>query len=88
MLGVTRGARLADLALGEGEAGFLAAQIARMFSSNSGDAVVVRSRAARSDRLMMLHLRLVRPDAAVYHPFCAGCANFKCTTLGVEAVIS
>lgn len=62
VLGVTRGARLADLALGEGEAGFLAAQIARMFSSNSGDAVVVRSRAARSDRLMMLHLRLVRPE--------------------------
>lgn len=64
VLGVTRGARLADLALAEGEGPHLAAQVARMFLSNSGDPVVVRSRAARSDRLMMLHLRLVQPPGA------------------------
>jgi DNA-binding CsgD family transcriptional regulator/pimeloyl-ACP methyl ester carboxylesterase len=63
VLGVTRGARVTDIALGDGEAGYLAAQIARMFGANSGDTAVVRSRAARADRLIVLHLRLVRQDA-------------------------
>lgn len=67
ILGITRGARLGDLALAEGEAAPLMAQVARMFLSNSGDPVVVRSRAARSDRLMLLHLRLMQqPDGAPY----------------------
>lgn len=60
VLGITKGARVSDIALGEGEAGFLAAQIYRMFSANSGDTAVVRSRSARADRLIVLHLRLVR----------------------------
>ena len=63
VLGITRGARVADLALGDGEAGYLAAQIQRMFVANQGNSAVVRSRSARADRLMVLHLRLIRPDS-------------------------
>jgi pimeloyl-ACP methyl ester carboxylesterase len=62
VLGVTRGARLRDLALGEGEAEYLARQVARMFSANAGRTAVVRSRAARVDRVIVLHLRLLRPE--------------------------
>lgn len=63
VLGVTRGARVTDLALGEGEAGFLAARIQRMFQANQEGQAVIRSRSARADRLIVLHLRLVRPGA-------------------------
>ena len=61
VLGVTRGARVADLALGTGETDLLARQIDRMMMGNSSVPVVVRSRSARADRLIVLHLRLVRP---------------------------
>jgi len=63
VLGITRGARLADLALAEGEADLLCAQIARMLRSNDSEAVVFRVRTIRADRLIVLHLRLVRPEA-------------------------
>lgn len=62
VLGVTRGAQVADLALGEGEAGYVAAQVSRLFLRNDDGPVVVRSRAARSDRVMVLHLRRIRPE--------------------------
>jgi len=62
VLGITRGARLADLALSEGEADLLCAQIARMLRSNGTESVVLRVRTIRADRLIVLHLRLVRPE--------------------------
>ena len=62
VLGVTRGARVSDLALGPGEAELLSRQIDRMLQGNSSVPVVVRSRSARADRLIVLHLRLVRPE--------------------------
>lgn len=61
VLGVTRGARVTDIALAQGEADLLARQIAQMMQGNSSVPVVVRSRSARADRLIVLHLRLVRP---------------------------
>ena len=64
VLGITRGAGVADLALGDGEAALLAAQIQRMFGANLAGSAVVRSRSARADRLMVLHLRLIRPEHA------------------------
>jgi len=67
VLGVTRGARVTDLALGQGEAGYLAARIQRMFQANAGTQAVVRSRAARADRLILLHLRLIRPASGPAH---------------------
>lgn len=63
-LGVTTGAGVTDLALGPGEAGYLAGQIGRMFGANREGPVVVRAHAARADRIVVLHLRLVRPEAA------------------------
>jgi pimeloyl-ACP methyl ester carboxylesterase/DNA-binding CsgD family transcriptional regulator len=62
VLGVTRGARLRDLPLATGETDHLSSQIARMFSGNSNDPVVLRTRGARAERLVVLQLRLVRPD--------------------------
>ncbi len=61
-LGVTRGARLADLALAIGETDQLGNKIARLFQANSTEALVLRTRSARTDRLILIHLRLVRPD--------------------------
>lgn len=62
VFGVTPGAKVADLALGEGETDQVGAQIARLFSSNSAGTVLLRTRAARTDRMMLLHLRLTRPE--------------------------
>ena len=64
VLGITRGARLADLALAEGEADLLCARIGRLLRSNGTDPVVLRVRTLRADRLIVLHLRLVRPEVA------------------------
>ncbi|MCC7320258.1 MAG: helix-turn-helix transcriptional regulator [Rubellimicrobium sp.] len=57
ILGAGYGVRLADLALDEGEAAALAAQVRRMFLSNSGDPVMLRSRTAAAGRLVLIHLR-------------------------------
>ncbi len=62
VLGVTRGARLGDVALAAGEIDHLSNRIARMFNGNALDPVIFRSRSARSDRLVLLHLRLVRSE--------------------------
>jgi pimeloyl-ACP methyl ester carboxylesterase/DNA-binding CsgD family transcriptional regulator len=62
VFGVTRGARLADIALAEGETAHLGSKIARMLTSNVIDPSTLRTRSSRSDRLVLLHLRLVRPD--------------------------
>ncbi len=62
VFGVTPGAKVADLALGEGEADQVGGQIARLFSSNAAGTVLLRTRAARTDRVMLLHLRLMRPE--------------------------
>lgn len=63
-LGITRGARAQDIALGEGEGEVVAAQISRMLAGNRDEPVVLRSRAARLDRVIVLHLRVVRPPEA------------------------
>lgn len=60
-LGVATGAKVARLALGEGEANVLEGQIARLLASNSAEPVVVRVRAAQADRMILMHLRVFRP---------------------------
>ena len=62
VFGVTKGARVADLGLAEGEAERVADAVRRMFGANGSSAAVLRSRSARSDRLVLLHLRLQRPE--------------------------
>jgi pimeloyl-ACP methyl ester carboxylesterase/DNA-binding CsgD family transcriptional regulator len=62
VFGVTPGAKVSDLALGEGEADQVGGQIARLFSSNAAGTVLLRTRAAQTDRVMLLHLRLMRPE--------------------------
>lgn len=62
VLGVTRGARLSDVAFAPGEIDHLSSKIARMFDANSLDPVLVRSRCTRADRLTVLHMRLVRSE--------------------------
>ena len=62
-LGITTGARVADLALGEGEAEVLARQIDRLLAGNSAEPAVVRVRSALADRMILMHLRLIRPEA-------------------------
>jgi pimeloyl-ACP methyl ester carboxylesterase/DNA-binding CsgD family transcriptional regulator len=62
VFGVTRGARLLDIALAEGETAHLGSKIARMLSANTIDPLILRTRSARTDRLVLLHLRLVRPE--------------------------
>lgn len=62
VLGAKVGAGITNLTLGAGEAGFLAGQVGRMFAANREGQVVVRAHAARADRIVVLHLRLVRPD--------------------------
>lgn len=64
LFGVTPGARVADIALGEGEGEQIGKQIARLFGSNAAETVTLRTRAARTDRLILLNLRLVRPERA------------------------
>lgn len=61
LLGVTRGARMADLALAPGEAADLVAGTDRLIRGNSGAPVVIRVRAADTDRLVVFHLRLIKP---------------------------
>ncbi len=63
-LGITKGAAVSGIALEEGEAELLAAQINRLFGGNAAAApMVVRARGSRSDRIVVFHLRLIRPDA-------------------------
>ncbi len=63
-LGVTEGARVDAIALAEGEAEMLAQQIRRTLGSNSLQPTVIRTRSARFDRLVVFHLRSVRPENA------------------------
>ncbi len=60
--GVTEGATVTAIALAEGEAETLARQIRRAFESNNRAPIVIRTRSARFDRLVVFHLRAVRPD--------------------------
>ncbi|GGL67049.1 LuxR C-terminal-related transcriptional regulator [Wenxinia marina] len=60
VFGVAVGARIADLALSEGEADLVARQIGRMFAANSPAPVVMRTRGAAEGRVVLLHLRIVR----------------------------
>jgi pimeloyl-ACP methyl ester carboxylesterase/DNA-binding CsgD family transcriptional regulator len=62
VFGVTKGARLADIALAEGETAHLGIKIARMLTANTLEPLILRTRSARTDRLVLLHLRLVRPE--------------------------
>jgi len=62
VFGVTPGARVADLALGPGEADQVGSQIARLFSNNNPGTTILRTRAADTDRILLLNLRLVSPD--------------------------
>lgn len=61
-LGVTQGARIADLALGEGEAEELGHHIGRLLRANSGEPMILRVRARRDAHMMLIHLRAVRPE--------------------------
>lgn len=62
LFGVTPGARLADIALDAGEADQIGNQIARLFNSNAPETVILRTRAAETGRLILLNLRLARPE--------------------------
>jgi DNA-binding CsgD family transcriptional regulator len=64
VLGITQGAPVADLALAADEGPALARQIDRLLRSNSAIPVVLRSRAARTDRIIVFTLRVVRPETA------------------------
>ncbi len=61
-LGVTRGAPVCSLALGPGEAEVLSRQIHRLLIGNTGEPTLVRVRSDRADRMILMHLRLVRPE--------------------------
>jgi pimeloyl-ACP methyl ester carboxylesterase/DNA-binding CsgD family transcriptional regulator len=63
-LGVTKGASVSGIALAEGEPDMLAARIARLINGNSDESVLIRSRSARFDRVVMFNLAVVRPPAA------------------------
>ncbi len=54
VLGVAPRASVRDIALGPGEAQALADHIVQMFRANDAQTTVVRSRAARADRLVVL----------------------------------
>ncbi len=63
-LGIAPGASVRRLALGPGEADILAQQIKTMLLGNSAEPQVMRVRSALADRVILMHLRLVRPPAA------------------------
>ncbi len=64
VLGITQGGRVADLALAEGEAAELVRQIDGLLRSNRAIPAVLRSRSARTDRIIVFTLRVVRPETA------------------------
>lgn len=64
LLGVCEGTRLSNLHLGDGDVDQLAHHVGRLLNANDNDPVVVRGRAAGSDRLIVFHLRAVRGDDA------------------------
>jgi pimeloyl-ACP methyl ester carboxylesterase/DNA-binding CsgD family transcriptional regulator/PAS domain-containing protein len=62
LLGVTRGARVADLALADGEAADIAARIDRLLRGGDAAPLLIRAHCAMTDRMIAFHLRLVRPS--------------------------
>ncbi|MBL4810859.1 MAG: helix-turn-helix transcriptional regulator [Rhodobacteraceae bacterium] len=62
-LGIGPGASIHDMALGPGETAVIALQTDRLFVGNSNKGIVLRLRAAHSDRLMLVHMRAIRPEA-------------------------
>jgi pimeloyl-ACP methyl ester carboxylesterase/DNA-binding CsgD family transcriptional regulator len=72
-LGITTGAKVATLALGDGEAEVLERRIERLLLGNSGEPCMVRVRSALAGRAVLMHLRLVRPE--VHAPFVIALAS-------------
>ncbi len=68
-LGVTMGAAITDMALAEGEAEEIGALVRRMLQSNAAEPAVVRVRTRRDDRMMLIHLRVIRPNDAPAYVF-------------------
>jgi pimeloyl-ACP methyl ester carboxylesterase/DNA-binding CsgD family transcriptional regulator len=62
VFGVTSGAHISDIALGPGEPDQVGSQITRLFGNNNPGSTIVRTRAADTDRMLLLDLRLVTPD--------------------------
>lgn len=60
-LGITAGAKVSRLELGDGEAALLESQIVRLLGSNTAEPLVMRVRAAQADRMILMHLRVMRP---------------------------
>ena len=60
-LGVTTGAKVSALALGDGQSDVLAQQIQRLLVGNSAEPMVVRVQSAQAGHMVLVHLRLVRP---------------------------
>ncbi len=63
VLGISAGVRLADVALGDGGAAQLMRQCRLLLSGANRGPVLLRSRATRTDRVVVLTLRLVQPEA-------------------------
>ncbi len=63
-LGIRPGTRVAKLPLADGEAVQLAKLVERMLSGPGAGPVVLRSRAAGTDRIVILNLRLFQPEGA------------------------
>ncbi|WP_110559011.1 LuxR C-terminal-related transcriptional regulator [Limimaricola pyoseonensis] len=65
--GITPDARIGDLALAEADTVSLSRCVEQLMAGPAGDPVVLRNRARHSDRLIMFHLRLIRPrDGEAY----------------------
>lgn len=64
LLGLSVGAALLELPLGDGDAEQLAHHAGRLFNANQAEPIVLRGRAADSERLVVFHMRIVRSDDA------------------------
>lgn len=64
LLGVRDRTKLAQLRLGDGDVEQLAHHVSRLLNANEDEPVVLRGRAADTERLIVFHLRAVREDSA------------------------
>ena len=64
LLGIQDGMKLSDLHLGDGDTQQLTHHVGRLLNANANEPVVLRGRAADSDRLIVFHLRRVQSDTA------------------------
>ncbi len=64
LLNITQGTQVREFQLGDGDAEQLAHHVGRLLNANQDEPVVLRARAAKSERLVVFHLRAVRTDDA------------------------